>query len=240
MTRPEARNAQVPSFWERLREARDVALAEEVAVVVLTGEGASFSAGLDTRMFTPEGVPGELSLLDLAAKNDEEVDGVITEIQDSFSWLREVPAITVAAVQGHAVGAGFQIALACDLIVCAEDAQFSMKEAAYGLVPDLTGTSPLVQAVGYKRALEMCVTTRWVYAGEAVRLGIAIDAVPAAELSGRVQSLVESVTSGVPGTAAQLKSLLGNAVTASPADQLAAERSAQIRRFANLRKMMAG
>ena len=239
MTRLEARNAQVPSFWKRLREAREIALTENVAVVVLAGEGASFSAGLDTGMFKPEGIPGEQSLLELAMEKDEDVDRMISEIQGSFSWLGEVPAITIAAVQGHAVGAGFQIALACDLIVCAEDAQFSMKEAAYGLVPDLTGTSPLVRTVGYKRALEMCLTTRWVYAEEAVRLGIAVDAVPQSELSERVQGLVDVVTSGVPGTAAELKTLLGHAVTASPADQLAAERRSQIRRFANLRKMMA-
>jgi enoyl-CoA hydratase/carnithine racemase len=238
VTRPDARNAHTPSLWRRFREARDLALAKNAQVVVLAGEGTSFSAGLDTRMFTPEGVPGEGSLLQVAMGDDDEVHAMIGEIQDSFSWFSEIPAITIAAVQGHAVGAGFQMALACDFIVCADDAKFSMREAKYGLVPDLTGTSPLVRTVGYKRALEICLTTRWVLADEAVRLGIAVDSVPVSSLAERTQELVDVVTSGIPGTAAELKSLLSNAVVASPVDQRVAERNAQIQRFKWLKKTM--
>ena len=65
-------------------------------------------------------------------------------------------------MQGYAIGAGFQLALACDLRVLADDAQLSMKETSLGLVPDLTGTKPLVEAVGYSRALEICTTGRLV------------------------------------------------------------------------------
>ena len=70
-------------------------------------------------------------------------------------------------MQGHAIGAGFQLALACDLRVLAEDAQFSMAEVTLGLVPDLGGTKRLVELVGYARALEICVTGRRVGAAEA-------------------------------------------------------------------------
>ena len=65
-------------------------------------------------------------------------------------------------MRGYAIGAGFQLALSCDLRVVADDAQFSMKESALGLVPDLTGTKPLVESVGYARALEICATARMV------------------------------------------------------------------------------
>ncbi len=70
-------------------------------------------------------------------------------------------------MQGYAIGAGFQLALACDLRVLADDARFTMREPALGLVPDLTGTKPLVELVGYSRALEICATARWVAADEA-------------------------------------------------------------------------
>ena len=76
--------------------------------------------------------------------------------------------MSIAAVQGHAIGAGFQLALACDLRVVADDVQFAMRETSLGLVPDLTGTHPLVGLVGYARALEICVTGRFVHAEEAV------------------------------------------------------------------------
>lgn len=207
-------------------------------MVVLAGEGASFSAGLDTRMFTPEGVPGEMSLLELAMGDENSIHAAIGEIQESFSWFSEIPAITIAAVQGHAVGAGFQIALACDFIVCAEDAKFSMREAKYGLIPDLTGTSPLVRCVGYKRALDICVTTRWVLADEAVRLGFATDVVRLDQLADRTQQLVDTVQSGIPGTAVELKSLLSGALDRTAQEQRIAERDAQIRRFAWLKKSM--
>ncbi len=60
--------------------------------------------------------------------------------QEAFTWWRRPDLVTVAAVQGHAVGAGFQLALACDLRVVADDAQFAMREPSLGLVPDLVGT----------------------------------------------------------------------------------------------------
>ena len=81
-------------------------------------------------------------------------------------------------MQGHAIGAGFQLALACDLRVVAEDVSFAMRETSLGLVPDLAGTEPLVACVGYARALEICATGRAVRADEAVRLGLAQVAVP--------------------------------------------------------------
>ena len=81
-------------------------------------------------------------------------------------------------MQGHAIGAGFQLALACDLRVLADDAQLAMAEVTLGLVPDLGGTKRLVELVGYSRALEICVTGRRMGAAEADRLGLATVVVP--------------------------------------------------------------
>ncbi|MGD9956859.1 MAG: enoyl-CoA hydratase/isomerase family protein, partial [Candidatus Nanopelagicales bacterium] len=105
-------------------------------------------------------------------------------------WHERDDVITVAAVQGAAVGAGFQLALACDLRVAASDARFAMRETSLGLVPDLAGTHPLVRAVGYSRALELCATGRWLEAQEALAWGVVsavgddLDALVASTVSG--------------------------------------------------------
>ncbi len=236
---PNNRNAQSPALWRRLQAAGEFAATEGIAVVVLAAEGKSFSAGLDRRMFTPEGIPGQGSLMSLPDGSDDHIDTAIAEYQKGFSVFTDGPFVSIALVQGHAVGAGFQLALACDLIVCADDAQFSMREAAYGLIPDLTGTSRLVRTVGYGKALQICVTTRWVGADEAVRLGLATDAVPAEQLPSVAEEYVETVAGQVPGTAAAMKSLLSSAVTTTPQEQRDVERLAQIGRLRTLAHLMA-
>ena len=86
--------------------------------------------------------------------------------------------MSVAAVRGQAIGAGFQLALACDLRVLADDAQLGVQEPALGRVPYLTGTKPLVDIVGLPRALELCLTGRQVGAAEAAALRLAELVVP--------------------------------------------------------------
>ena len=85
--------------------------------------------------------------------------------------LAEASLDLIAAVQGHAVGAGFPLAPACDLRIVADHVQFAIRETALGLVPDLGGTKPLVDAVDYPRALEICATGRPVGAQEAPACG---------------------------------------------------------------------
>lgn len=202
--------------------------------MVLDADGPSFSAGLDRRMFDGAGIPGEPSLADLAALDPHSLDRTIAQFQAAFTWWRRSAAVTVAAVAGHAVGAGFQLALACDLVVCAEDARFAMRETSLGLVPDLGGTARLVEAVGYPRALEICATGRWVGAREAVDLGLAIAVVPAAELTAAVDDLVAALLTAPAGALRETKALLRHAGHCSDEDQLAAERAAQARCLAEL------
>jgi enoyl-CoA hydratase/carnithine racemase len=202
-----------------------------VRVVVLAGEGPSFSAGLDRRMFTPEGIPGEGSLTDQLADDPAGAADRIGTYQAGFTWLRNPDIVSVAAVQGHAIGAGFQLALACDLRIAADDAQFTMAETSLGLVPDLGGTQILVEAVGYARALEICATGRRVGAVEAAQLGIAQLVVPRAQLSGAVDDLVAAMLTPLPGAVRSLKALLRGATGRSYDEQLRAERTAQVDRL---------
>ncbi|WP_262702642.1 MULTISPECIES: enoyl-CoA hydratase/isomerase family protein [Streptomyces] len=233
LNNPAKRNAQSPALWRALAEAGKL-VPGTVRVVVLRAEGKSFSAGLDRQAFTPEGFDGEPSFLDLARGSDSELDATIAGYQDAFTWWRRNDIVSIAAVQGHAVGAGFQLALACDLRVCADDAQFAMRETSLGLVPDLTGTHPLVGLVGYARALEICATGRFVHAEEAERTGLANLVVPAAELDGAVQDLAAALLASPRDALVETKALLRGAVDRGYEEQRAAERAAQARRLRDL------
>ncbi len=206
---------------------------EDVRVVLLRGEGASFSAGLDRAMFST-GADGAPGLLALAALDDDELDATIGGFQRAFTWWRDDRVVTIAAVQGHAVGAGFQLALACDLRVVADDVALSMKETSLGLVPDLGGTGPLVRLVGYARALEICATGRRVGAAEAVASGLAALAVPVAELDTATRDLAAAVLASPAGAVRATKALLRGAAVRGYAEQLAAERAAQAGRLREL------
>ncbi|MFD6228476.1 enoyl-CoA hydratase/isomerase family protein [Streptomyces sp. NPDC060232] len=233
LTNPAKRNAQSPALWRALVEAGRT-LPGTVRVVVLRGEGKSFSAGLDRQAFTPEGFEGEPSFLDLARGSDERLDATISEYQEAFTWWRRNDIISVAAVQGHAIGAGFQLALACDLRVVADDVQFAMRETSLGLVPDLAGTQPLASLVGYARALEICATGRFVHAEEAERVGLANLVVPADELDAAVQDLTTALLAPPRDAVIETKTLLRSAQTRPYDDQRAAERAAQARRLRDL------
>jgi enoyl-CoA hydratase/carnithine racemase len=223
LARPERRNAQTPAMWRALAAARHC-LPPGTRVVVVRGEGPSFSAGLDLRLLSPDGVPGEGPLPSPA---DPGFGDWIASAQEGFTWLHDPQIVSVAAVQGHAIGAGFQLALACDLRVLAADAQLSMKEAALGLVPDLAGTKPLVDLVGLPRALELCLTARNVGAAEAARLGLAELVVPVADLDAAVADLVAALLAPEPAVTRAVKELLSGAPGRTLAQQAAAERAAQ-------------
>jgi enoyl-CoA hydratase/carnithine racemase len=233
LDRPEVRNAQTPTMWRALA-AFGTTLPAEVRLVVVSGAGASFSAGLDKRLIMGEAVGGDESLLSLGAMPADEAHELAAGFQAGFSWLRRSELVSIAAVQGHAVGAGFQLALACDLRVITPDARFSMREPALGLVPDLGGTQPLVQLVGYSRALEICATSRWVEADEALQLGLANIVVPTDELEGTVADLSEALLAPPHGAISETKALLLGATERSYDAQLKAEREAQARRLAEL------
>ncbi|MEV5745189.1 enoyl-CoA hydratase/isomerase family protein [Microbispora rosea] len=230
LDRPDKRNAQTFAMWSALARIGET-LPEQVRVVVVKGEGPSFSAGIDLRMFTPEGVPGQESFASAATLGDTEFEQRIAEAQKGFLWLRRPEIVSIAAVQGHAIGAGFQLALACDLRVVADDVKFCMKEPALGLVPDLTGTKPLADIVGVPRAIEMCLTARTVGAAEAVRLGLAEIAVPPSELAQAVRDLAAALLATDRAAAAATKRLLQAAPGRTLEEQAAAERVEQVARI---------
>jgi enoyl-CoA hydratase/carnithine racemase len=229
LCRPEVLNAQTPELWEALRTIGSQ-LHGGVRVVVVRGEGRAFSAGLDLSM--AGGTDGMLHTL--ARLPESEAQERIARFQEAFSWLRRPDIISVAAVRGHAIGAGFQLALACDLRVLGSDALLCMAEVTLGLVPDLTGTKRLVDLVGYARALELCATARRVGAEEALAVGLANLVVPVDELDAAVRDLCAALLAHPHAAVTEIKALLAGAPGRSYGAQEAAERAAQVRRLADL------
>jgi enoyl-CoA hydratase/carnithine racemase len=232
LDRPDQLNAQTPATWAAL-SAVGASLDDDVRVVVVRGAGRAFSAGLDRNLFSPQpGVAGGLG--DLGRLPADEAQERIRGYQGGFRWLRQAGIVSVAAVQGHAIGAGAQLALACDLRVFTDDAQLRLPEATLGLVPDLTGTSTLVELVGYSRALEICLTGRAVGAAEARAIGLANVVVPAGDLDATVADLTAALIAPPVGAGRATAALVRSAVRNDPEAQDAAERAAQVRQLHEL------
>jgi enoyl-CoA hydratase/carnithine racemase len=201
LARPEKRNALDAAMFRRLGDVAEAASSDpEVRALLLDAEGPAFCAGLDLSAI------GEIAALHGAAFRS-----FVRTAQRPFLHLARMPKPTVAAVQGHAVGAGFQLALACDLRVVADDVRFAMLEARYGLVPDLGGLHHLARLVGPGRAKELVWTTRSMEVDEAMRTGLANRAVPTAELAEAASALVREAMAWSPTAAALSKSLLARA-----------------------------
>jgi enoyl-CoA hydratase/carnithine racemase len=228
LNRPDRRNPQTPDTWTWLARVGS-ALPASVRVVVVAGAGPSFSAGLDRALLGDGG-----GLAALARQSAAEADRVIAGYQAGFAWLAEPRLVSIAAVQGHAVGAGFQLALACDLRVAAADATFTMAEPLLSLVPDLGGTKRLVELVGYSRAVHICLTGHRIGAAEARDIGLADTVVPADALDQAVDDTVTAVLAVPRDAATETKALLRAAGRRTQRDQEAAERTAAYRRLRDL------
>ncbi len=229
LSRPDQLNAQSPTMWAALTRARRD-LPGDIRVVVLRGEGRAFSAGLDRALFAD----AEHGIRSLPALPQHEATARIAEWQDAFDWSSRADLVSVAAVHGHAIGGGFQLALGADIRIVADDAQFTMAEPSLGIVPDLGGTKRLVDLVGYSRAAEICLTGRRVGAVEAVDIGLASRMVAVEGLDAAIEHTVRALLAVDRDAAAETKALLAGAMRRTQVEQQAAERDAQYRRLRTL------
>src|SRR5437867_2285386 len=135
LNRPDKRNAIDVAMFEELATAFQATTeAHDVRGVLVAGEGPSFCAGIDLT-----------TLMELATAGEARFRSFVQMAQRPYRVLAAMPKPTVAAVQSHALGAGFQLALACDLRVVATDVRFGMLEPRFGIVPDLGGTHRLAR-----------------------------------------------------------------------------------------------
>ena len=182
LNRPEKLNALDAGMFAALVEVGKSLKADPaVRAVVLSGEGRAFCAGLDFGSFQAMAGQaqqedekkresrGDRALSDLTRR-----DGRITNRgqQAVYVWT-EMPAPVIAAVHGHALGGGIQLALGADIRIVAPDARLSVLEIRWGLVPDMTGTQMLPRLVGLDVAKELTLTGRMVTGTEAVEIGLA-------------------------------------------------------------------
>ena len=174
-------------------------------------------------MFAPEGIDGVPGVLALAGGSLEFAQQTIGGWQRAFDWTSRPDLISIAAVQGHAIGGGFQLALGTDIRIVAEDVQFCMAEPKLGIVPDLGGTKRLVDLVGYSRATEICLTARRVGAEESLRIGLASAVVDRDGLDAAVDELVAQLLAIPRDASIATKALLRQASSNTQAQQQAAE-----------------
>ncbi|HLN06476.1 MAG TPA: enoyl-CoA hydratase/isomerase family protein [Acidimicrobiales bacterium] len=196
LARGDRRNSLDFETWDELDLVmREVADRDEVRVVTLTGEGPAFCAGVDFK-----------AIGDSLAIERKRYPSFIRRWAGVADRFERVAQTTIAAINGPAIGAGLEIALACDLRIASEHATFCLPQMQMGIVPDAGGTSRLARAVGSALAKDMVLSCRVVGAEEALRAGIVSRVVAHDRLAGEVDELAEQVAS-LPWPAAYFASL---------------------------------
>ena len=180
LNRPEKMNALSSQLLRELNAALDEGERDpEVGAVVITGNKRAFAAGADiSEIAAPP---------DFAAAADADL---ITGVWERVARCRKP---VIAAVAGHALGGGCELAMMCDIILAADNARFAQPEIALGTMPGAGGTQRLARAVGKSKAMEMCLTGRTMDAAEAERAGLAARVVPAEKLEEEALALAEKI-----------------------------------------------
>jgi enoyl-CoA hydratase/carnithine racemase len=183
LDRPEERNALTFTAWDDLDQVMAAAeLRDDLRVVTLTGNGPAFCAGVD---FGTIGASLE--------REKGSYPSFIRRWANIVDRFERAPQPSVAAVNGPAVGAGLELALACDIRIASDRAVFAMPQMRMGIVPDVGGTSRLARATGEAFAKDMILTSRLVDAEEALRAGIVSRVVEHDKLAGELEEIAATI-----------------------------------------------
>jgi enoyl-CoA hydratase len=179
LSRPEALNALNAKLLSELTQALDAFAADDaVRCVVVTGSGTkAFAAGADIKEMAPQ------SYMDMYK----------ADFFAGWSALADFRKPTIAAVAGFALGGGCEVAMMCDFIIAADNAQFGQPEITLGVMPGMGGSQRLTRFVGKAKAMDMILTGRRMDAAEAERAGLVSRVVPLAELMGEAMKAAETV-----------------------------------------------
>lgn len=213
--RPEALNAITTTMLVELKQAlEDAAKDDTIGVIVLTGTGRAFSAGVDLKAlgnrFLEKGGIGPIL--------DDPARVVIATIQS-------IAKVVIAKVNGYCFTGALEIALACDLMVVAEEAKFGDTHAKWGLRPTWGMSARLPQAVGLRKARELSFTADTFTGRDAATWGLANSAVPLAELDKTVQTLADKILTNSRGSLAAYKTLYNQGIGKTVDAALAFENS---------------
>jgi enoyl-CoA hydratase/carnithine racemase len=196
LNRPDKLNSFTIQMWDELRtigaELRD---DPELRALVVIGNGRAFSSGIDTSVFT---TPTSPLARDEPSTHDNPTVASILRTGEGYNWLETARYPTIAAVRGYALGAGLQLALACDLRVFARGTSVGLLEHKYGILPDLGGTQRLPRVVGAGKAKEMIWTAARIDADESYRIGLCEKLVDDAELETVAGALAATIAAQPP------------------------------------------
>ena len=193
VNRPDVLNCFNYEVLVRLQEVVDqIAASPDVRIVIFTGAGEkAFSAGAD--------------LKERKTLGEQEVKRNVKAIRDVFYSIGNLPQPTIAAVNGHALGGGFEWLLACDFAIASENALLGLTETSWAIIPGAGGTQRLPRLIGEMKAKEMIFTAKKISAIEAVELGIILKAVPVADVLPKSLALAASISKNGPIAIRQAK-----------------------------------
>ncbi|MFK7918724.1 MAG: crotonase/enoyl-CoA hydratase family protein [Ilumatobacter sp.] len=222
LNRADKRNALDNAMFLGLAEAGERLKTEPgVRVVVLSGDGASFCAGLDMSSMQAIGAPkpeGESN-----GSPGEMAGDRITHLGQQVCWVwQEIPVPVIAAVHGHALGGGLQVALGADIRIAHPDTKLSVREVYWGLVPDMTGTFMLSKLVRPDVARELTYTARIFSGAEGAELGL-VTRLSETPYDDAMETARE-IASKSPGAVRGAKQLFNDLDHEGAADAFAAER----------------
>lgn len=209
LSRPAAMNALNDQLIAELNTALDGFEADEaIGAIVITGSEKAFAAGADIKEM----------------QSKSYMDCFKGDFISSWERVARSRKPTIAAVAGFALGGGAELAMSCDLIICADTAKFGQPEIKLGIMPGAGGTQRLVRAVGKAKAMELCLTGRMMDAAEAERAGLVARVVPAADLMADAIKTAETIASMSVTAAMMTKDCINRAFETTLAEGIRYER----------------
>lgn len=182
----------------------------EVRAMVLTGAGEAFSTG------------GDLS--EFGSAPSPVIARWVRFRRDVWGRMRALPIPTLAAIHGYTVGGGLEMALLCDVAIAADDTRICLPETGAGMIPGVAGTQTASRRLGLSRALDLCLTGRWIDAQEALLVGLVAEVVPAAKLLRRALAFARDLGKLPRQQAALIKLAVWDGLELPLRDALALER----------------
>jgi enoyl-CoA hydratase len=182
----------------------------EIRAMVLTGAGKAFSTG------------GDLS--EFGSAPSPTVARWVRFRRDNWGRMRTLPIPTIAALHGFTVGGGLEMALLCDVAIAADDTRISLPETGAGMIPGVAGTQTAPRRLGFGRAMDLCITGRWIDAREAMLVGLVAEVVPGQDLASRALELALALARLPREQAALLKLAIWEGLELPMRDAIALER----------------
>ncbi|MFD7528843.1 enoyl-CoA hydratase [Streptomyces sp. NPDC059849] len=178
LDRPEALNALNLKLMDEVVTAAEALDRDQgTGCIVLTGSDRAFAAGADIKEMRPQGY----------------LDMYLSDWFSAWDRFARVRTPTIAAVAGHALGGGCELALMCDILLAADTAVFGQPEIRLGVIPGIGGSQRLTRAIGKAKAMDLCLTGRTMDADEAERAGLVARIIPAADLLTEAATVAETV-----------------------------------------------